>query len=785
MKARLLLDSCSQATLVSEDFVRRFKLKLDRVQKVVSGINNAKLAIKFCCRLTVSSRFENYALQIEPEVIANFGYIAPERLLHSIQRSNSIDRFGEIPHANGRVDILLGAEFVEKCLINSTRQIGDLVVRDTTLGATIIGRYTGQHAQLSHCNMVSDDQLCKFWELEECSYEPAISDEHRECDSHFNRTHTRDKNGRFLVRLPFKVDPVFLADTRSNALAHYKRNETKLDIDTRKFYNEFLAEYLARGEMEVALNSPSNNQRFYLPHHAVIKETSTTTKLRVVFNASARNATCISLNGALMVGQQIQPNLFDTLIRFHSFRYAFTADIEKMYRQVALHEADREFHCIFWRSEENMPIREYRLSTLTYDTAPASFIATRCLVELANNLDASDPRTAVEIRRGFYMGDLMSGADSEEEAVRLRSTIHNALDSACFPLRKYLSNSAGLLNSINNQFIERTKGDFLFKDESDTTQLLGLLWNSHDDTLKVRVNLPHTIERVTKRIILSEVSRVFDPLVILAPFTISAKILLQELWREKLSWDTQVSGELSHRYLNYRTDLLRLQEYEIPHCYKPVTVQASAFQLHGFSDASERAYAAVVYFRCVLTIPRLELSGALLLSELLRKIAQILTVKSEDIHAYTDSTVVLGWLRSPPETWGVFIANRVQKIIEQIPAAQWEYVNTKLNPADLASRGVRTDEFLANELWKFSPGFLKEYTYESGFTELADLPERCSIVTLAVTNPPQTNFIVDCFSTYIRMISTIAYVRHFQPRNAQIAVELAPQEVHESERAII
>ena len=728
-KARLLFDNCSQATLVTEEFIRRFKPRLERSRGTVIGVNGSKSILNFRCKLIISSRFEDHERSIGLDVISNIGYIAPERTLNDIKRAHNIERFGEESLANGRVDILLGAEYVEHCMLNRTWSIGDLVIRDTIFGCTAIGKHNySSVTNYSFCNLVIDEQLRKFWETEECGYQTELKEGHHECEEHFRRTFRRDEFGRFVVRLPFKTDPLFLADTRTNALNCFKRTESKLDVNVKSNYNEFLSEYFRRNEMEIAPPRAKGGYYFYLPHHAVIKESSSTTKLRVVFNASAKNASGISLNESLMVGPNIQPNLFDIIVRFRSFRYAFTADIEKMYRQVVLDKSDRDFQRIFWRGNAAEPIQEYRLATVTYGTAPASFLATRCLVVLADQVYNDDPIASYEIRNSFYMDDLMSGSDNEDEAIQLRSTIHATLDSGCFPLRKYRSNSPKLLSSIGDEFVEQEMDNFIFESDTDT-QLLGVLWNSRDDHLRIRVELPQVPELITKRVILSEISRIFDPLGIVSPVTITAKILLQSLWKEQLSWDAPVSIELAQRYLDYRRDVLKLSEFALLRCYKPVDIHTGKFELHGFSDASTRAYAAVVYFRCIdktgniftnlvasktrvaplktLTIPRLELSGALLLSELLVKIAAILKIDRSNVFAYSDSNVVLGWLRKPPETWQLFVCNRTRKIITDIPAEQWQYVNTKVNPADLASRGVHSDVLNMSELWKYGPDFLK------------------------------------------------------------------------------
>ena len=142
------------------------------------------------------------------------------------------------------------------------------------------------------------------------------------------------------------------------------------------------------------VESPSTQVGFYLPHHAVIKNTSLTTKLLVVFDGSAKTATGLSLNEVLMVGPTIREGLFSLLVRFRSYFYVLTADIEKMYLQTMIHPVDRKFQKILWREDLFLPVKTFELNTVTFRSSAAPFLAIRSLHQLANDEACRFPRAA-------------------------------------------------------------------------------------------------------------------------------------------------------------------------------------------------------------------------------------------------------------------------------------------------------------------------------------------------------------------------------------------------------
>ena len=231
-------------------------------------------------------------------------------------------------------------------------------------------------------------------------------------------------------------------------------------------------ELLSMGPMELTASPPKLScQSYYIPHHAVFKETSTTTKLRVVFNASMKTSSGQSLNDALMVGPQLQEDLFAILLRFRHHRYAMTADIAKMYRQVYVDTEDCDYQRILWRRHSSEPIQEYRLLRVTYGVASASYLAVKSMQQSAA---AANEEVVRLINSDFYMDDMLTGASTEDELLSHQRRVSQTLSNCGFDLRKWATNSSTLIKHIPETSTQSTH--LLAADQEVLT--LGNVWRS-------------------------------------------------------------------------------------------------------------------------------------------------------------------------------------------------------------------------------------------------------------------------------------------------------------------
>jgi len=268
-----------------------------------------------------------------------------------------------------------------------------------------------------------------------------LNSEEKQCENHFLATHTRNEQGRYIVRLPFKGNSHHnLGDSRSAAVASLRRLERRLrsDVNQASAYSEFLTEYRTLVHMEWVSDPDAavSRERYYIPHHAVFRESSTTSRLRVVFNASSKASTGKSLNDYLLAGPKLQTDLADIILKWRLFRYVFTTDIAKMYRQILVDRRDLDYQRILWRSSSFDPIEEYRLVIVTYGTTCAPFLALRVLRQLAVDEGSNFPLALPVLQHQIYVDDCIFGADDRTLARQTRDQLVELLKKGGFHLRK-------------------------------------------------------------------------------------------------------------------------------------------------------------------------------------------------------------------------------------------------------------------------------------------------------------------------------------------------------------
>ncbi|XP_037930580.1 uncharacterized protein LOC119665424 [Teleopsis dalmanni] len=431
---RALLDSCSQVNFITNDFAQKLRIPMAKHNIEINSIGNSSTRITSKVSTTIKSRFTAFQLPLTFCITSHIAYQPDSEInISTWNVPPNINLADEQFYKSTRIDLLLGTESFFSVL--SVGQIklglGLPTLQKTILGWIVSGRY-----DVSQC-------LERLWKLEEVSITPhAWTSEQQVCDHLFSETVCRTDAGRVMVRLPFKDSPQCLGSSYGTALRRFIAQENRLSRspELKTQYVAFMEEYQNLGHMIEVKDPNIDEPHYYIPHHCVLKPTSTSTKLRVVFDASCRTSSQKSLNDILMIGPTLQTELFILLLRFRLFRFALTADIVKMYKQILIDPEDRKFQYILWRSSPSTNIRTFQLNTVTYGTAAAPYLAIRCLLYIAHQYVDQFKIAAEVIKSSFYVDDLLHGADSLSELHQIRYELEELLKQGGFELAKWHSN---------------------------------------------------------------------------------------------------------------------------------------------------------------------------------------------------------------------------------------------------------------------------------------------------------------------------------------------------------
>ncbi|XP_011860170.1 PREDICTED: uncharacterized protein LOC105557523 [Vollenhovia emeryi] len=392
-----------------------------------------------------------------------------------------------------------------------------------------------------------------------------------------------------------------------------------------------------------------------------------------------------------------------------------------MYWQILVNTLQTPLQRILWRNETDSNIKTYELLTVTYGTASASYLATRCLKHLAEQCEVKHPIGAKHIMQDFYVDDLLTGADTPENAKLIREEIIKILQMGSLELSKWASNCQELIEDVTS----RSKDSVEISDDV-TYRILGMIWNQFGDTFQISHEVQNKRDSLSKRTILSGVARLFDPLGLLGPVIVTAKFIVQELWQAGSHWDEAVPQDIHTRWLRFEQQLVELKHVQVSRCVK-FTADPQGVQVHGFCDASQQAYGACIYVRTrldenqyraellcsksrvaplkAISLPRLELSAALLLSQLLDNVRASFDISNMEVFLWSDSTVTLNWISSPSRRWEIFVANRIGEIQRLTEIGNWRHIASVDNPANMLSRGLYPHELVDAESWWHGPTF--------------------------------------------------------------------------------
>ncbi|XP_011858514.1 PREDICTED: uncharacterized protein LOC105556056 [Vollenhovia emeryi] len=783
VECRALLDTCSTANFISESILKQLDAHILEHSSPVGTINDTSTESRGMVRITIQSIHDNFRRDLTCLVIPTIADLIPSEMFprDTIKIPSNIRLADPKFHLPRAVDLLIGSGLTLSLFsigqINLSHEEHDLYLQKTRLGWVVVGGASSQVPSKPACYLTRlESQLSKFWSVEEVRENRVSSAEHIECEAHFERTVFRDNSGRYKVRLPFRESNARLGESRSVAFKRLLALERKLksNVTLGLEYARVIEEYLTLNHMSSV--EPPEDDGYYMPHHAVIKESSNTTKVRVVFDASAKTNNGMSLNDALMIGPTIQDTLFSHLIRFRTYNYVITADIEKMYRQVLLHEDDRRYQRFLWRVGNE--VKTFQLNTLTFGVAPSSFLAIRVLHKLAEDERCVYPRAAQVITKHLYMDDLLTGADTIADARAIRDETIALLERGGFSIRQWASNDTRVIDDLSSNALH---ANFVFNVDP-AVKTLGITWNTRDDKMYYSVRPIKVTQKLTKRKILSEIAKIFDPIGLLGPIILHAKRLMQDIWRSGLHWDESVPQAIYTEWMEFVRQLESVNQFTFER--KLLASNCRDIQFHGFCDASSVGYGACLYIRsseghentvvrlvCAksrvaplkpVTIPRLELCGALLLTQLYREMSAALNFAPNKVIFWCDSTIVLHWIKTPPHLLKTFVANRVVEIRDNAESNEWRHVRTNDNPADALSRGQLPHAFVQNEMWLTGPPWLikGESEWPDEIIPAVEITELKKNVCLITTTYDVE--ILNRYSSYSKLLRVVAYCLRFR-----------------------
>lgn len=737
----------------------------------------------------------------------------------NIPRSKDLQRWPhlrhiEIPEIDADVDLLIGTNVpraLEPWQVVRAVNGGPYAIK-TILGWTVNGPLRGD-CQISDqkclqpditVNRISVARLDELWEKQlKMDFPETLQDEQpglsREDERFIELVSESAKliDGHYSVGLPVRQRYLKMPNNKTvveqRALS-LKRRLNK-DLSFRSDYITFMSRMLANGYAERVPSDQlarCDGRLWYIPHHGVYHHKKK--KLRVVFDCGA-TFQGKSLNSQLLQGPDLTNLLVGVLTRFRKEPVVLMADIEAMYHQVRVPPEDSDLLRFLWWPDGDCSreLMEYRMVAHLFGATSSPSCACFALRKCAeDNQRCFSPMAVNTVLHHFYVDDCLVSVGSEEEAISLCRELSALCAQGGFKLTKWTSNRRTVLATIPQEERAKEVKDLdLNSDALPVEHALGVQWCVQSDSFKFKITLK--THPLTRRGILSVTSSIYDPLGFLAPVVLSAKKILQDLCRRRLGWDDPLPSSVAGEWKAWLEDLHDLENWEVSRCLKPVDCgRLVSAQLHHFADASEEGFGTVTYLLLhddsgrthsafvmgkarvaplkLVTIPRMELTAAVVASRMDRLWRKELQMDLQESVFWTDSTSVLKYIKNKTSRFKIFIANRVSEILKMSNVSQWRYVNTLTNPADLASRGVKVQLLLKTGAWLCGPDFLLEP--ESRWPEnpetleypLVDDPEVKAVMVNAaqVEQVSPLEKLIDYFSSWLRLKRAVGWFLKFK-----------------------
>ena len=762
-----MLDTGSTANFITQQTLDSMDIKchpiMDTVEFELATLNESRVFDTKIVQIYLITPAQK-RIQIEAYVIKHIAIIPALDI--NIQQKYKMKLNEHFPRKEKNIQLLLGCPDTLKILnagIHDKDQ--DVTLLSTPWGYVPAGRANMQQAEshiYEHYSAMTQTQrladLCELnWAAEELPFdnvsETLSKDELSAVLKIDQLLHYHADIQRFSVGLLFRNIPN-LINNYSSAAARLDSMLRKLQLNSKhaQMYNDAFLKYKEEKIIE-KVEDPRARERertdvYYMPHRAIIKEQRQSTKCRIVFDCSQRTNTKLSLNDHIMPGPSLHTNLIGIQLRFRFYKYCASSDVQSMFTQIIMRTADRDYLRFLWKDptkkgpENKAEI--YRFTTVLFGLRDAPFTAMTALQKIAkihmqkDDLSSIEQKACQVILHDFYVDDLITGSSNEKELIDLTQAINSILKKAHFTLKKWASNSSVFLNTIPQedrstavavQFSSpnTSAGSTSYTATSateggeGTLSQLGYTWQPRTDTILFQPYCKlSAYNRNTKTCVARLLAMVFDLLGIVSPFILLARQILKRTFQLEMGWKDTLPNELMGPWNEWVQDTNNLSKIAIPRYVE----NNDSTTLHLFSDASINGLGLVAYARTKVngkwkvsfvmaksksspkkenTVPRLELTAALLTARVAQFLHEQVKIPKDRISIYSDSLVTLYWLTKNPDDLITYVANRI-KIIQQL-GFKFYYCSTSTNPADHSSRGLTVNQLLTTN-WFTGPDFL-------------------------------------------------------------------------------
>ncbi len=494
-----------------------------------------------------------------------------------------------------------------------------------------------------------------------------------------------------------------------NRLISLERSKYFKKQDVRRHYGSVIQDWARQAFVRKV---PEGVAKHFLPHFPIIKESSST-PVRPVMDCAT------GLNSYILSGPNLLNEVTAVLLRYRSGLFSFSGDVKQMFLRIWMAPEDRPYHCFLWRDTPTQPMEVYQFQVHVFGNAGSPFVAVYTVKNHAQMYKESMPRAVAALQHSTLIDDVLDSADTLEEATADLQDVASILASANMTISKLHASHPDILSSFPEDQVARGVIDMsrICQKEAELVNLktLGIRYQAGEDRFgfEMAVEVPAAW---TRREVLKIFPRLYDPLGLVLPFTMVARIYFSKINKLTDTWDERF--EPHQEWITWLEELADLQTLFFPRCVKQEL--ALDAQLHIFADASAEAYAAAAYLRSVdskgavsvrlvmagghvapsktQTIPRLELLAAVLSVKIRKYVVQHLKIVISRVYHWTDSLTVLYWINNDSTRFQAFVANNLNKIRRATDIEEWKWVPTDLNPADLPSRGVGLRRLLEDNL---------------------------------------------------------------------------------------